>query len=77
MKCPCEECISFAICNAQIKSMGIPSVINHAIYKKCSTLHKFMKLNAEKSFTKFNQTEVNYTRMIFKLPQLINIKETK
>ena len=45
MKCPCEECISLAICNNTIKDMPEPKVRTLAIVRQCHDL--FCYLNYE------------------------------
>ena len=71
MKCPCEECISFAICNSIIKDMEVPDVSHLSLDKDCYELKDFlgMDLSDRKLFKK----DINTARKIFGLKDLTNL----
>ena len=78
MKCPCEECISFAICNIEVKGMKPIDVISLALHKNCLALYEFLnldRLDDDEHLTVFNQEEINYTKKLFKTPALIDLEE--
>lgn len=62
-KCPCEQCISFAICNAQINSMNIPDVTRHSIERNCEILMEYIKADTRHD----NGPLVDKTRKLFGL----------
>ena len=69
MKCPCKECISYAICNAIIKNVSIgfqPSVISLAEEKDCQDLIKFIN----PGFYKVTKAQINEAMRMFKLRSL-------
>jgi len=62
MKCPCEQCISFAICNSMMKK--IMDVSHLSIEKDCSTLRKYIQ---EEDHTLYFK-KVNVARKLYNLP---------
>ncbi len=42
-KCPCEQCISFAICKVQINDMNMPDVTQFSIARDCETLIEYIR----------------------------------
>ena len=70
MKCPCDGCISYAICNAIIKNVttGVqPSVISLAGEKDCQDLINFISTGVYKVI----KTQINEAREMFKLRRLL------
>lgn len=82
MKCPCEECISLAICNGIIKSMENPDITRFTIKKKCRDLTDFLNIYEQaltKGFPEGSsrleyKKKVNKARVIFKL-ELLSLTE--
>ncbi len=70
MKCPCEQCISFAICNAQINSMNIPDVTRHSMDRECESLMQYIRANTRSD----NGSLVDNTRRLFGLGLLYDEK---
>ena len=71
MKIPCEECISYAICNVQIKQMKVPDVTRFSLNKGCDRLQKFIRLyEKDGQHSVFNSREISETRKFFKLSEL-------
>ena len=62
-KCPCEQCISYAICNAQVNSMNIPDVTGYSIERNCEALMQYIKVNTRCD----NGALVDNTRRLFGL----------
>ena len=74
-KCPCKQCISFAICNSMIKEMVIPDITNHSVFKDCSDLHNYIGANNKDAIhTDTHRKEINITRKIFGVPPMITRK---
>jgi hypothetical protein len=70
MKCPCKECISYAICNSIINDMDSPEVKRLADIRHCLDL--FHYLNYEKPFeisrllsTNEAEIRINTTRQLY------------
>ena len=73
MKCPCEECISYAICNSMVKAMNTPDVCQLSIYKNCPDLKVYLNVHeADHNSTYEDSCRINYTRDIFGLDSLPN-----
>lgn len=76
-KCPCKECISFALCNARLKErinenktpshltilyvLTLPKLIN------CSTLHKYLNLKLDRDPSDRDIVRLRKTRDAFNL----------
>ena len=67
IKCPCEECISFAICNSNIRKMHRPDVCQHSLSRKCKELQEYISVFAE-SESEMDISNIDNTRLIFGLP---------
>ena len=67
IKCPCEECISFAICNSSIRIMARPDVCQHSLSRKCKELQAYINIYAE-SESEMDLSNIDNTRRIFGLP---------
>lgn len=65
-KCPCIECISFAICNTNIRNMPKPDVCQHAILRKCKELKVYINIYAEKD-SDLDILNIDNARRIFGL----------
>ena len=65
-KCPCVECISFAICNTNIRKMLKPDICQHSILRKCAVLKAYINIYAE-SESEMDISNIDNTRRIFKL----------
>jgi len=63
IKCPCEECISFAICNIEIKTYAIPEVCLLSKRVKCDALKDYVGITLQQ----VNYKEVDNARVIFGL----------
>lgn len=63
MKCPCEECISFAICNMKIKE----SVGQHSVMRECCDLQEYLGLNRQFRRRSYRD-QINFARKLFGLP---------
>jgi len=61
MKCPCEKCISYAICNAVLKEMEDPDVVTLSSDANCISLRNYL-CNGRSMST------VRKTRVLFNLP---------
>ena len=68
MKCPCEGCISFAICNSIIKDMKVPDVSWLSLDKDCYALKDFLGMDL--SDRKLLKKYINTARKIFGLKNL-------
>ncbi len=64
MKCPCEQCISFAICNSIMKK--IEDVTHLSIEKNCSSLSKYVREADNAMYYK----KINVARKLYKLPAI-------
>ena len=60
MKSPCEQCISFAICNGKIRESRIPDVVKYSTVRGCVDLRDYL-------FGK-QKDRVTKTRVAFGLP---------
>ncbi len=65
-KCPCMECISFAICNTNIRKMLKPDVCQHSILRKCKELKAYINIYAE-SESEMDISNIDDARRIFGL----------
>ena len=68
MKCPCEQCISFAICNSIIRDKEVPDVSQHSLDKDCYELQQFLGMGL--GDRKLCKKDVNNARKIFGLKEL-------
>jgi len=71
MKCPCEKCISFAICNSIIKDMKVPDVSGLSLDKDCCALKDFLGMDL--SDRKLLKKDIDTARKIFGLKDLTNL----
>ncbi len=46
-KCPCKDCITYAMCRLQIRSMYNPDVTRFSISKKCKVLMKYIEVDLQ------------------------------
>jgi len=60
-KCPCEECISFAICYARIREVEIPDIIQYSAERGCEDLRKYV--------FDTRGVRITETRLLFGLPE--------
>lgn len=69
MKSPCKECITFAVCNMEIKQMPSPDVTQFSMSKDCDMLQSFLRLNLtrEEHFIT-NKSQIRAARKAFGLP---------
>jgi len=73
MKCPCEECISFAICNNTIKDMPKPKVKALATVRQCYDLLYYLNyedhMKNPGKLIYYNETEIriNTARQLYGL----------
>jgi len=79
IKCPCEECISFAICNAKIKSMHTPDISNFSSMIDCEILSEYIDakplyyVSYEIGNKKVRyRARVDKTRTLFKISPITN-----
>ena len=63
MKCPCEECISFAICKIEVNSMETPDVTQHSMARQCETLMQYIRIKDRRLY----EPKVVITRKLFGL----------
>ena len=63
-KCPCEECITYAMCNARLKEMTRPEICVLAKEVDCKVLISYINL-----LDQFNirHDRINRTRIFFNL----------
>jgi hypothetical protein len=61
MKCPCEQCISFAICYAKIRELEIPDVVKYSAKRGCRDLRNYVYGMVK--------GRVAITRLLFGLPK--------
>ena len=61
-KCPCEECISFAICNSVMRN--IEDVTHLAIERDCTMLSKYVLEEDHNIYFK----KINIARKLYNLP---------
>ena len=61
MKCPCEECISYAICNARLKEMEEPDVVKLSSRVNCVSLRSYVCDGTSMS-------TIRKTRVLYNLP---------
>jgi hypothetical protein len=76
-KCPCEECISFAICNARIKEMEDPDVTRFSFNVDCDLLLDYINPELEPTayYVVYNignekfryRARINEARTLFKI----------
>ena len=64
MKCPCEECISFAICNSVMKE--IMDISHLTIERDCIILRRYIQ---EKDSDLYYE-KINAARKLYNLPLL-------
>lgn len=70
-KCPCEECVSFAICNSTIKDMTVPTIANLSTTRGCNELLEFIHMNKKGYvYVHSNKREINIARRLFGLKLL-------
>ncbi len=65
-KCPCEDCISFAICSIELKA----SYINVTLYseiRQCYDLQEYLGVDKENRRPLY-QDQINTTRKLYGLP---------
>jgi len=67
IKCPCEECISLAICNSSIRKMTKPDVCQYSILRKCEELKMYINFYA-KSESEMDISNIDNARRVFGLP---------
>jgi len=66
MKCPCEECISFAIC--KIKALETNDVTHLSVKQKCHTLQEYIHYSTkELQFSMRTKSKINVARKLFGL----------
>ena len=70
MKCPCEECISLALCNAKLKAKKPQNVSSLPGLVNCSVLHKYLNISWDRKPTNEDVERLYETRDIFKLGAL-------
>lgn len=70
MKCPCIDCISFAICNITIRRDKFPSVTNLMKYMKCDALYDFLETHAGSKNIVLNKWAMNETRKVYGLEEI-------
>jgi len=67
LNCPCEECISFAICYARIREeFNIPDVVQYSKRRRCKDLRAYLFRSRSSGDTKDN---IPKTRLLFGLPE--------
>lgn len=59
-KCPCKDCITYAICRLQVRSMHNPDVTRFSISKQCVALMTYIEVELEG-----HEEEINVTRKLF------------
>lgn len=64
MKCPCEQCISYAICNAKLKEMSIPEICTLTKEINCEALKDYIKLLDQLNV---RYDRIDHTRTLFNL----------
>ena len=64
MKCPCEQCISFAICNSIMKK--VEDVTHLSMEKNCSALSDYVREEDNTMYYK----KINVARKLYKLPPI-------
>jgi hypothetical protein len=68
MKCPCKECISYAICNSIIRNKEIPDVSQHSLNRNCDDLQHFLGMGL--GDRKLCKRDINNARKVFGLKEL-------
>ena len=71
MKVPCEQCISFAICNVQIKEMKEPDVTQFSMKMNCDNLKGYIRLGVKGDHATYNRVEIANARKLFGLGRVI------
>lgn len=64
MKCPCENCIVFPICNSQIQEEGVTKLVVIGLATTCPILMKFLTKNNTISLSFVNE-DVDRARRVF------------
>ena len=62
-RCPCEECISFAICKIEVNAMKNPDVTQHSMARECEVLMQYIRIKNRK----LNESAVIEARKLFGL----------
>jgi hypothetical protein len=64
MKCPCEECISLAICNAKLKAMVRPEICVLSKVINCNELNKYIGVFVIAGGSRLDSySDLNYNRI--------------
>ena len=74
-KCPCKDCITFAICNATIRAAERRAdITTHAINIDCEILIDYIGFNKNHNhpYSNYFQDRVNATRVLFGLDPTVH-----
>jgi len=70
IKCPCEECITYAICRVEVRRMINPNVSQLSLIKECELLMKYLRIARDHSCEKGNEKFIDIARRQFGLSGL-------
>ena len=70
IKCPCEECISFAICNSIIRDQQVPDVSQFSLDRNCEQLKEFVGMGLPIPNRELFREYINNARKVFGLEEL-------
>ncbi len=73
MKCPCEQCISFAICSAKLKAF-MPNVSQYSEIRKCHDLREYLGIDVTNR-RRLYQDQINTTRKLYGLTPMRDVNE--
>ena len=69
-KCPCEECITYAMCRAEVRRMPNPNVSQLSDIKQCEPLRKYLRINKPHGCESGNEKFIDTARITFGLSGL-------
>lgn len=68
-KCPCKDCITYAMCRAEVRGMVNPNVSQLGIRKKCEPLLNYLRISGSKCESG-NELFIDTARRAFGLERL-------
>jgi len=69
-KCPCKECITYAMCRVEVRRMINPNVTYLSNIKDCDLLMKYLRITKDHSCEKDNEKFIDIARRQFGLTVL-------
>jgi hypothetical protein len=70
IKCPCKECITYAMCRVQVRGMINPNVSQLSIKKDCELLLNYLRITKDHICENGNETFIDVARRQFGLSGL-------